>query len=246
MLTESALGRLPVASITRGQYARVLDEIADTRGPVRSDRCLSALRTLLTWHATRSDYVSPLVKGGRRAASIAERARDKTLTDEELRAIWRAGEADKGPFGSLVRFLLLTATRRGEGAGLRRSELSPDGKVWIIPGSRYKNGKDHVVPLSAAAQRVIAAMPDRGEHVFSVDGSHPLSGFNDRKQALDKASGVSGWRLHDLRRTSRTLLSRAGISADHAERCLGHVIGGVRGVYDRHAYHPKSVTPSRH
>ena len=69
-----------------------------------------------------------------------------------------------------------------------------------------------------------------------MDGSRPLSGFNDRKQALDKASGVSGWRLHDLRRTSRTLLSRAGISADHAERCLGHVIGGVRGVYDRFQY----------
>src|SRR5262249_58436828 len=43
--------------------------------------------------------------------------------------------------------------------------------------------------------------------------------------------------LHDLRRTSRSLMSRAGINSDIAERCLGHVIGGVRGIYDRHEYH---------
>jgi hypothetical protein len=48
---------------------------------------------------------------------------------------------------------------------------------------------------------------------------------------------VTGWTLHDLRRTARSLMSRAGILSDHAERCLGHVIGGVRGVYDRHEFH---------
>ena len=93
-----------------------------------------------------------------------------------------------------------------------------------------------LIPLSAAAQKVIAAMPDRGEHVFSVDGSHPLGGFNDRKKALDKASGVSGWRLHDLRRTSRTLLSRAGINVRPCRAVLGPRHSGVRGVYDRFEY----------
>ena len=75
-----------------------------------------------------------------------------------------------------------------------------------------------------------------GDHVFSADGAQPLGGFDDRKKAFDKVCGVSGWRLHDLRRTARTLLSRAGISADHAEMCLGHALGGVRGTYDRHDY----------
>ena len=42
--------------------------------------------------------------------------------------------------------------------------------------------------------------------------------------------------VHDLRRTARSLMSRAGISSDHAERVLGHEIKGVEGVYDRHAY----------
>ena len=56
------------------------------------------------------------------------------------------------------------------------------------------------------------------------------------KAALDLASGTKDWRLHDLRRTSRSLMSRAGVLSDHAEAALGHVIGGVRGVYDRHEY----------
>ena len=232
-LVTDALGRLPVADIKRSQYTHVFDGIAN-KGPVRADRVVSALRTLLKWHSKRTDnFISPLVSGRLYSASTSERARERTLTDDELRAVWLAAEQDKTPFGPYVRFLLLTATRRNEAGGLRRGELLADGSTWLIPAARYKNGKDHVVPLSAAAQAIIAAVP-AGEHVFG--GVRPLSGFNDRKQALDKVCGVSGWRLHDLRRTSRTLLSRAGISADHAERCLGHVIGGVRGVYDRFEY----------
>jgi integrase len=56
------------------------------------------------------------------------------------------------------------------------------------------------------------------------------------KNQIDAASGVSNWTLHDLRRTARSLMSRAGVPSEHAERCLGHVIGGVEGVYDRHKY----------
>ena len=141
LLCASVLGRQPVAEIARGQYTRILDHIADNNGPVRADRCLSALRTLLSWHSARSDFISPLVRGGRRT-SIAERARSRVLSDDELRRVWLAAEQDQGPFGPFVRFVLLTATRRGEAAGLRRSELSDDGRIWTIPGSRYKSGKD--------------------------------------------------------------------------------------------------------
>ena len=231
------LGRLPVAEIKRGQYSRVLDHIADHNGPGRSDRCLSALRTLLSWHAGRSDFISPLVRGMRRT-STRERARERVLTEDELRAVWGAAEQDKGPFGPFVKFLLLTAVRRGEAAGLKRNELSADGTTWTIPGARYKSGKDTVIPLSAAAQRIVAERPQLGggDLVFSATGAQPLGGFAARKTDFDAACGVSGYRLHDLRRTARTLLSRAGISADIAEMCLGHALGGIRGTYDRHAY----------
>jgi integrase len=83
----------------------------------------------------------------------------------------------------------------------------------------------------------LAALPEaNGEFVFSANGKEAIGGYQRHKQAIDEASGVSGWVIHDLRRTARSLLSRAGVASDHAERCLGHVIGGVRGVYDRHEY----------
>ena len=237
LLCASVLGRLPVAEITRGQYVRVFDHIADHNGPARSDRVLSAAKTLLSWYAGRSDFISPLGRGGRRT-STRERARSRVLSDDELRAVWLAAERDNGLFGPFIRFVLLTATRRGEAAGLRRSELSDGGRTWIVPGARYKSGRDVLIPLSVAAQQIVAAMPllAAGDHVFSPTGAKPIGGFSDRKEDFDKVCGVSGWRLHDLRRTARTLLSRAGISADHAEMCLGHALGGVRGTYDRHAY----------
>ena len=234
-LLYPSLGRLPVDQIRRGQYTRVLDHIADRRGPVRADRVLSALKTLLNWHAERSDYVSVLGRGGRRT-STAERARRRVLSDEELQSVWQTAEKLGGPFAGFVRFVLLTATRRSEAGGLRRSELSPDGQTWTIPGARYKSGKDTLIPLSAAAQRIIAAQPMLGDFVFTADGRHALGGFAERKADFDKACGVTGWTIHDLRRTSRTLLSRAGISADIAEMCLGHALGGVRATYDRHSF----------
>jgi integrase len=237
LLCASVLGRLPVAEIRRGQYTRVLDHIADHNGPVRSDRCLSALRTLLSWHASRSDFISPLGRGMRRT-SIQERARSRILSDDELRAVWLTAEQDKGPFGPFVRFVLLTATRRSEAAGLRRSELSDGGRTWTIAASRYKSGRDTLIPLSTAAQKILAAQPQLsgGDHVFSVDGSRPLGGFDDRKTDFDKVAGLRDYVLHDLRRTSRTLLSRAGVPADVAEMALGHALGGVRATYDRFAY----------
>jgi integrase len=235
LLCASALGRLPIREIRRGQYTRVFDHVADHNGPVRADRVLSATKTLLAWHAERSDFISPLGRGGRRT-SILERARTRVLSDDELRALWLAAEQDQRLFGAYVRFLLLTATRRSEAAGFQRSELSADGKTWTIPALRCKTKRDVVLPLSKAAQKIIAAQPLLGDFIFSATGKNPLGDFTRRKAAFDQLSGVGGYGLHDLRRTSRTLLSRAGVNSDTAERCLGHTLTGVRAVYDQHPY----------
>ena len=242
LLCASALGRLPVGEITRGQYTRVLDHIADHRGPVRSDRVLSALRTLLAWHSQRSDFVSPLGRGGRRT-SIAERARSRVLNDAELKAVVETAEQRKDdPFAAFVLFVLYTATRRGEAAGLRRSELSDDGTNWLIPGSRYKSKRDVLIPLSEMAQGIVKAQPVLGDFVFSADGSKALGGIRRQETLFDAACGVQDYRLHDLRRSSRTLLSRAEITADIAEMCLGHTLGTLRRTYDKFEY----VAEKRH
>jgi integrase len=201
-----------------------------------ADHVLAYLRKALNWHAARSDdYRSPLTRGMARQNG-KDRARSRILSDDELRAVWKAANAMKNAFGPLTKFLLLTATRRDEAAKMRHSELDRD--TWTIPAARYKNGHDHVVPLSGAAQAIIDDLPtvNGSDLVFTHDGKRPVGGFSKFKARLDRDSGVTGWRLHDLRRTARSVMSRAGVPTDHAERALGHVINGVRGVYDRHEY----------
>src|SRR5262249_28654487 len=160
----------------------------------------------------------------------------RVLSDEELRAVWRAAEKQGGPWGAFLRFLLLTATRRNEARFMRRAEVS--GDTWVIPAERYKTKRELVLPLSGAAQAVLATVPTigKGELVFTNDGRRPIGGLTELKRSFDKTCGVSGWTIHDLRRTARTLLSRAGIDREVKERCLGHVPGGMVGTYDRHAY----------
>ena len=82
---------------------------------------------------------------------------------------------------------------------------------------------------------IVDAQPRLGDFVFSVTGNRPIS-YGRAKRNFIETSGVSDWRLHDLRRTARTLMSKAGVNADHAERALGHVIAGVRGTYDKYEY----------
>jgi integrase len=119
---------------------------------------------------------------------------------------------------------------------MRRSELVDDA-TWIIPAARCKTGCDVLIPLSTVAQAIVRGMPrvGSGDLVFTTDGRTAINSFSRSKRLIDSA-GVIGWTIHDLRRTARTLLSRASIDADIAERCLGHAIGGVRGVYDRHQF----------
>ena len=113
-----------------------------------------------------------------------------------------------------------------------------DGSIWVLPAARNKTKQDLARPLTKQALEIL---PERaGEFAFSTDGGNTaIGGFSKFKLAFDKTCGVTEWTVHDLRRTARTLLSRAGVSSDTAERCLGHTIGGVRGVYDRHRYLPE-------
>jgi integrase len=229
------LGTRQIGDIRRSEITRLLDRIADERGPVMADSALSSLRRIMNWHESRSDDFNSPIKRGMARTSAVEHRRQRVLTDDELRAIWWVVEGQPSVFGRLIQFLLLTATRRNEAAQMRRQEVS--GAEWVIPSARYKTNMDLLIPLSPAAQVVLRKTPKvRSAFVFTNDGKRPLSGFSKLKEAFDKACGVEGWTIHDLRRTARSLMSRAGVSADHAERCLGHVMGGIRGTYDRHEY----------
>jgi integrase len=232
-LVYPTLGDKQIADIKRSEISRLLDKIEDERGPRMAHVTLAYLSKLFNWHATKhDDFRSPIVRGMGRVKP-KERVRERTLTDDELRAVWKAAEASTAPFERMVRFILLTSARRTEAAAMAWNELNGD---WTLPAARNKTKVDLVRPLSKETCAVLPAKVDGSPFVFTTDGATPLSGFSKFKVAFDKACGVTDWTLHDLRRTARSLMSRAGVPADHAERCLGHVIGGVRGVYDKYEY----------
>jgi integrase len=230
------LGSRAISDIKRSDIVRLLDKIEDERGPAAAQTSFAILRRIMSWHATRSDdFRSPIVRGMSRTKP-KERARARILNDAELQAVWKAtGEMD-GPFPALIRFLLLTAARRNEAARMVWSEL--DGSIWTLPAARNKVKADLARPLSGAAQAVLAELPRfaSSPFVFTTSGRRPLRNFVVAKARLDQLSGTSGWQIHDLRRTARSLLSRAGVSAEVVERTLGHVLPGIQATYNRHRY----------
>lgn len=233
-LVKPAIGKLGIYDVRRSNIVEMLDQIEDKSGPVMADRTLAYLRKAFNWHATRDDrFVPPIVRGMARTKA-RERARERILSDDEVRIIW---PKLSGTFGGIVKLLLLTAQRRLEVAQISRAEIT-DG-VWVIPAERYKSKRANLVPLSAAALAIIEAQPkiENCDYVFTGrTQATPFSGFGKTKAALDEATGIFGWTLHDLRRTAKTLMVRAGVRPDISERVLGHAIPGVEGVYDRHSY----------
>jgi integrase len=226
-------GAWQVVDVRRSHVRNLLRRIARDHGPAAADLALAIVRGVLNAYALDADNYRPPPFKDLKQTPVEDRTRTRALSDDELRAVWRTAETFPAPWGSFIRFLLLTACRRTSATW---DEVA--GDVWTIRAVRYKTKTEVRVPLSRAALGVLTALPriERCPFIFTPNGRHPITGFSDFKVKFDAASGVRGWRLHDMRRTSRTLLSRAGVLPDVAERCLGHKIGGIRGVYDQHRY----------
>ena len=178
-------------------------------------------------------------------------ARERVLTEDERRWFLKASDRLGTPYGPLFQILLLTGQRLGEVTGMRWAELSEDGQ-WVLPGSRTKNHREHLVPLLPLARDIIAAL-DRIESaaglVFTIGGVR-LTGFSRAKSKLDAAMlavaraenpaiTVLHWTLHDLRRTAATGMADLGVQPHIVEAVLNHVSGhraGVAGVYNRATY----------
>jgi integrase len=232
-LVRPRIGDRSIYELRRSDMVKLLDAIEDNHGRVMGDRMLAYLSACFRWQQVRDeDFVSPIITGMMRTTT-KELARDRVLTDDEIRAIWKA--TGEGIFGALVRFLLLTAARRSEAAEMTWTEL--DGATWTLPAARNKVKVELVRPLSKAALAILTALPRGNGTAYVFAGRNAAFNSHDRsKKRFDLVSGVTGWRLHDLRRTARSLMSRAGVPSDHAEMCLGHTLRGVRATYDRHAY----------
>lgn len=221
-------------SIRRGDVAKLLDRIEDENGGRQADYVLAIVRGITNWYATRNDeYQSPIVRGMRRTAPVS-RKRERILSDDEIRVLWLTAESN-GTFGAILRFALATAQRRDKVMTLRWSDISEDG-IWTVPSADREKGTGGDLKLPPLALDVIRDQPRINGYVFAGRGDGHFNGMSKAKVAFDQAAGIEPWTIHDLRRTARSLMARAGVRPDVAERVLGHVIAGVEGVYDRHHY----------
>jgi integrase len=223
----------PFVDIRRSDVALLLDKIGRENGQRTADTTLTVLRSVAGWLQERlDDYHSPFSKIKKRAQNGA---RARVLDDDELRRVWHAADG-AGAFGGLVKLLLLTGQRLSKVREVRWADIDAGG-VWHVPSEVREKGNIGSVQLPQAALAIIAAQPRYAgsDYVFAGRDDKPFA-IGQLKARLDKASGVTGWVLHDLRRSARSLMSRAGVQSEHAERVLGHSIGGVEGIYDRHRY----------
>ncbi|MEO8667341.1 MAG: tyrosine-type recombinase/integrase, partial [Bauldia sp.] len=185
------LGARPVADLTRQEVQRLVDDI-EGKAP-------GAAR--LTRNVIRQAYNFAIVhetadkNPAARTSVVKWKARERVLADDELRRVWAvcldpdsATDLDLSPGVALaLRLAMLTLQRGSEVCGLHAAEIDLAGKLWTIPGTRTKNHRTHVVPLSAAA---VDAIKDAFELAVGRRADKP-SGYafpspRDRKKPITR------------------------------------------------------------
>lgn len=226
----------PLTEVKRADVASQLAAITKGSGPQAANRARAVLSAFFAWTVGEGIVEANPVSGSNRPAPA--KARERVLSAPELVAVWKACEDDD--FGRIVRLLILTGARREEVAALAWSELDLPAAQWTLPSVRSKNHRAHDVPLSRAALDILADVPRReGRDLLFGLRANGFSGFSRCKARLDTRSSVSGWTLHDLRRTAATGMAELGVLPHVVEAVLNHVSGaraGVAGVYNRASY----------
>jgi integrase len=237
------IGSKRLGEVTRADVHALLDGIVDRGSPYTANRTLAVLRRMCNWAIERGIIANSPVEKIKPPG--AETARDRVLSNDEVRLAWGAFEALGWPFGDIAKLLLLTGARRDEVAEARWTELDLPAKTLTIAKERSKNGIAHEIPLSDAAVLIFDRLPrigdEKGGPIFTTTGKTPVSGWSRAKEQLDKAIGVPipPWVLHDLRRTAASGMAGIGIAPHVVEAALNHKSGSIKGiaaVYNRYNY----------
>jgi site-specific recombinase XerD len=230
----------PIQDIRRADVHELLDDlVADDRVALARE-VRKHLSRFFSWAVNRElIQASPMV-GLERGDLIIKKEAGRALTDDELRAVWAGSVEMAYPFGPLYQLLMLTGQRRGEWAAASRSEINCARNLLEVPKARYKGGRDHVVPLVNQAWAIFESLPvwpGNDYYIFStMGGTRPVAGFSKAKAALNRASDVANWRVHDLRVTCETRLASLGFNQEVRDAVLGHAKPGLQKTYNKHDY----------
>ncbi len=226
-------------AIKRPDVFALLDPIAE-RAPIMSNRVLACARKVFSFGVVRGLIeTNPchLVP-----APAKEQQRNRVLSEQEIREVWRDLDVERLLVSSALRLRLLTSQRGGEVLTLRWQDLNFETAWWTIPSERSKNGLPHRVPLSAQSLRILEELRRESSDpiwVFpSPRGSAPMGDVHRAVYRVKDRTGVD-FVGHDLRRTAASFMTSMGIPRAVVAKILNHVESGVTAVYDRHSYDPE-------
>jgi integrase len=233
----SAWGSRSIHEITKRDVIDAVSAIEQRGAPVAANKVLKVIKTFFRWCVGRAVLDRSPADGV--PLPTKEVARDRVLSDDELARVIIAARQIGDPYGGIVEMLALTGQRREEVARSTWDEIDMKSRIWKLSSERTKNAKAHEVYLSDQAVAVLGRVDKTGEFAFSRSGTAPFQDFSLAKRELDQLSSVTGWRLHDLRRTCVSGMARLGIAPHVADKILNHqngAISGVAAVYQRHDF----------
>jgi integrase len=221
---------IPVRDIDKAAVVRVLNSVRQGRGAGSVRNAKAHVSAFFTWCIEQTEMdTNPTV--GTTKIKIAQR--ERVLTDDELRRIWFSLDEMNSDYRDIVRLLMLLGLRREEVASLRFSEIDFQGARIRLPATRTKTNKSFDCPLPPAALEILAKR-DRieGRDLVFGKGGGGYDGFSKSKMTLNEQSGVTEWRLHDLRHTiATTLADRYRIAPHICDALLEHTLGGMTSRY---------------
>lgn len=240
------LRKKPVSKVTFEDIADLIRKLVQAHGATSAARARGALSSFFAWCMRQGIGVKANPTIGTDNPVYGKAPRDRVLTDEEVRIIWRNCMDDD--FGKIVRLLMLTACRRDEIGGLRWTEIDLAGPKMVLPKERTKSKRPHELTLPGTAVAILETVRRRNSCDTLFGGG--ASGFNawsyntlalGARITAAEGKALAPWRLHDLRRTVRTRLGKLGILPHVAELVLNHSghKSGIGGVYDHHDYQPE-------
>jgi integrase len=243
-----AIGMSKVTSVKRADILAIVNAVKDRGAGIAANRTLAAIRKAFNWAVEEGHMEVNPASGISRKAK--EQARDRALSESELRTFWTGlNNAPMTPGIRLaLRLALTTGQRIGEVLGAPPSEIDLDKAEWLIPATRAKNGREHLVPLSplavelfreamaiSAGQRFIFPNRAKRDHLEVNAVGHAM-----RRSLPQLGLEENAATAHDLRRSVASQLAAMGIAENIIARVLNHVseVGKtITGrVYVKHAF----------
>ncbi|WP_027231523.1 site-specific integrase [Phyllobacterium sp. UNC302MFCol5.2] len=239
------IGDVKLSELHRRDITKAIDAVKDRGAGVEANRVFEDVRAMIRWGRGRGDLDSNLTEGMARPTETGER--DRVLTADEMKTMWAAlAEANiRESTRRILRLCLITGQRVGEIAGIVHSELDMVGGRWTIPAKRAKNGREHVVPLSEMAIKILgdqiadvialSGRKGRGIPPFVFPGPGAVAAVTGasvpkavkREQIIKRGAatilGIAPWTPHDLRRSAATGMEEVGISPFVVGHVLNHV-----------------------